>query len=125
MSNFSPIPKNKPRGLLPFTSIPKAILGDTNVDGVVDLADLNNIRNHFGEGVIEGPPVFGEAYPYDGRIDLEDLDLARNYFGASQPQPIPEPSSLGLFIVEIMVIVSTFAGAEQCRSARRAIMQID
>lgn len=80
----------------PFASIPKAIPGDTNVDGVVDLVDLNNVRNHFGEGVIEGPPIFGEAHPYDGRIDLGDLDLVRNYFGTARPQPIPEPSSLTL-----------------------------
>lgn len=52
--------------------------GDTNGDGVVDLVDLNNVRNHFGEN---GPNVVGDTNG-DQRVDLVDLNAVRNNFGA-------------------------------------------
>lgn len=51
--------------------------GDTNFDGLVDLADLNNVRNHFGET----GSVLGDANG-DGVVDLVDLNAVRNYFGS-------------------------------------------
>lgn len=51
--------------------------GDTNFDGSVDLADLNNVRNHFGEV----GNVLGDANG-DGVVDLVDLNDVRNNFGA-------------------------------------------
>jgi hypothetical protein len=53
--------------------------GDTNGDGVVDLADLNNVRNHFGEA---GPGVLGDTNQ-DDVVDLTDLNNVRNHFGES------------------------------------------
>jgi len=56
------------------------LTGDTNADGVVDLVDLNNVRNNFGGaglGDTDG----------DGDVDLEDLNAVRNNFGASLPAP--------------------------------------
>jgi hypothetical protein len=38
--------------------------GDTNDDGLVDLVDLNNVRNNFGAS---GQPVLGDTAPFDGR----------------------------------------------------------
>jgi hypothetical protein len=55
--------------------------GDTNGDGVVDLTDLNNARNHFGE---TGENVVGDTNG-DHTVDLADLNAVRNNFGASQP----------------------------------------
>jgi hypothetical protein len=55
--------------------------GDTNGDGQVDLADLNNVRNHFGEA---GPNVVGDTNG-DQVVDLVDLNAVRNFFGAGQP----------------------------------------
>lgn len=80
-----------------FSPIPR-VPGDTDNDGDVDITDLNNVRNHFGDGVILGPPTFGEAYPYNGVVDLGDLNLVRNGFGAnaSGSTPAPEPSALAL-----------------------------
>jgi hypothetical protein len=52
--------------------------GDTNGDGVVDLADLNNVRNNFGA---TGPGVVGDTNG-DGQVDLTDLNAVRNNFGA-------------------------------------------
>jgi hypothetical protein len=53
------------------------LLGDANLDGMVDLDDLNQVRNHFGRST-PGP---GDA-DFDGDVDLEDLKAVRNYFGA-------------------------------------------
>ncbi len=87
-----------------YVGVPKAVPGDTNVDGIVDLTDVNNVRNHFGEGVIEGRPVLGEAHPYDGHVDLGDLDLVRNYFGTSAPIAIPEPISATLLLAGLATL---------------------
>jgi len=78
-----------------------AVPGDTNNDNLVDITDLNNVRNHFGEGEILGPPVFGEAFPFNGVVDLGDLNLVLNHFGAS-PQPVPEPASALTMIAGIL-----------------------
>jgi uncharacterized repeat protein (TIGR01451 family) len=53
--------------------------GDTfPFDGVVDLSDLNRVRNNFGA---TGAAVEGDANG-DGSVDLADLNLVRNNFGA-------------------------------------------
>ncbi len=57
--------------------------GDTNADGVVDLTDLNNVRNHFGE---VGDEVLGDA-DGNGAVDLADLNAVRNNFGAVAAPP--------------------------------------
>lgn len=51
------------------------VLGDTNADNLVDLVDLNNVRNNFGSaglGDTDG----------DGDVDLTDLNNVRNNFGS-------------------------------------------
>ncbi len=70
--------------------------GDTDADNDVDLADLNNVRNHFGES---GAGVIGDTNG-DQVVNLVDLNAVRNNFGAGQPlrfepqsqrrRPIPE-----------------------------------
>jgi hypothetical protein len=65
--------------------------GDTNGDGVVDLEDLNNVRNNFGA---TGGTVVGDTNG-DGTVDLEDLNAVRNNFGAGgSGKATPEPSTL-------------------------------
>jgi hypothetical protein len=61
--------------------------GDTNGDGVVDLADLNNVRNNFGAS---GPGIIGDT-DGNGIVDLADLNAVRNNFGASTPSPTSTP----------------------------------
>ncbi len=63
-----------------------AVLGDTNTDGVVDLIDLNNVRNNFGGAGL------GDANG-DDLVDLEDLNAVRNNFGAGNAQAVPEPTT--------------------------------
>jgi len=52
--------------------------GDTNLDGVVDISDLNNVRNNFGRA--------GNTFPGDttgdGVVNIDDLNAVRNNFGA-------------------------------------------
>lgn len=51
-------------------------LGDTNGDSVVDIVDLNNVRNNFGGaglGDTDG----------NGNVDITDLNNVRNNFGAT------------------------------------------
>jgi hypothetical protein len=55
--------------------------GDTNGDGVVDLTDLNNVRNNFGGAGV------GDTNG-DGIVDLVDLNAVRNNFGAGSAPPI-------------------------------------
>lgn len=76
-------------------SIPDfGVTGDTDWDGDVDLEDLNNVRNHFGDTQPGGP---GDTVPFDFRVDLEDLNRVRNHFGEqAAPSPVPEPQSLAL-----------------------------
>lgn len=57
--------------------------GDTNGDQAVNLTDLNNVRNHFGE---TGPAPLGDT-DGDGMVTLDDLNRVRNNFGAGEPAP--------------------------------------
>ena len=72
-----------------FEDVP-VLLGDTNGDGVVDIVDLNNVRNNFGAtglGDTDG----------NGTVDITDLNNVRNNFGATLPaNAVPEPGSLAL-----------------------------
>lgn len=66
--------------------------GDTNGDGVVNLTDLNNVKNNFGS---PSPPAVGDT-DGDGDIDLTDLNAVKNNFGATAPASavsVPEPAS--------------------------------
>jgi hypothetical protein len=67
-----------------------SVPGDTNADGVVDLEDLNNVRNNFGA---TGIGIAGDTNA-DLVVDLIDLNKVRNNFGTSNP--VPEPPSLVL-----------------------------
>jgi hypothetical protein len=76
--------------------------GDANGDGLVNIDDLNAVRNNFG---ITGPAdgsLTGDAFPFDGLVNIDDLNAVRNYFGRG-PAPVPEPGgitmALGLLIV--------------------------
>lgn len=75
--------------------------GDTNGDGVVDLVDLNNVRNNFGE---YAPAILGDT---DSNCDvgLEDLNDVRNNFGTTVigVQAVPEPASLVLLAASLLI----------------------
>ena len=81
--------------------------GDTNADGVVDLSDLNNVRNNFGGAGV------GDTNG-DGVVDLADVNNVRNFFGASAAAPAPEPGSMAL------LIASAFGAALGLRWRKRS-----
>lgn len=83
-------------GLFRFTALNDGVFvdpslpGDTNSDGVVDLVDLNNVRNNFGAA---GTPILGDTNG-DDVVDLVDLNAVRNNFGASAgAKAVPEPAT--------------------------------
>ncbi len=76
------------------------IPGDTYpFDGKVDLYDLNNVRNNFGEEGEFGLP--GDTPRFDGVVDLSDLNAVRNNFGLNVDgaNAVPEPSTLAMLFV--------------------------
>lgn len=79
------------------------VLGDTNGDNVVDLDDLNNVRNNFGtngNGDTNG----------DGIVDLDDLNNVRNNFGAEgTPGFVPEIGDSFTILASAGGITGTFA----------------
>ncbi|MGL4511722.1 MAG: PEP-CTERM sorting domain-containing protein [Lacipirellulaceae bacterium] len=80
-------------------AVPAGVLGDTNSDGIVNLQDLNNVKNNFG---LTGSPVLGDARgAIDGVVNLGDLNAVKNNFGQTNPgaTAIPEPSTaLGMLM---------------------------
>ncbi len=70
--------------------------GDYNDDGLVDLSDLNFVRNHFD---------------LNGEINLDDLNTVRNNFGARFVPPdeavnVPEPGAIGLGIIGLLGVAA-------------------
>jgi len=86
-----------------------SLVGDTTpCDDVVNIDDLNGVRNNFGTGDgsdITGIP--GDTVPFDGFVNIDDLNGVRNNFGAmADPLAVPEPGtwliwSLGSVILGI------------------------
>lgn len=85
--------------------------GDTNADGTVDLADLNNVRNNFAK---TGDPIPGDTEPFDGIVDLRDLNQVRNNFGRTYNTPVPEPAAFWLAFVG----AAWFGWRRRCWTAR-------
>ena len=69
--------------------------GDTNADGLVNIDDLNNVRNNFGATGPNDGTLPGDAVPWDGLVNVDDLNGVRNNFGAGVAA-VPEPSTLAL-----------------------------
>lgn len=74
--------------------------GDTNRDGLVDLTDLNNVRNAFGESA---SPILGDTN-FDCGVDLADLNAVRNNFGSTSSVPVPEPSNCLLILTTMLCL---------------------
>lgn len=93
--------------------------GDTNADLIVDLEDLNNVRNN------PGGAGLGDTFPFDGDVDLDDLNAVRNNFGATAgSSAVPEPSGMALLSAFILAVAAQRIGARittrKTRTDRRA-----
>lgn len=87
------------------------LLGDTNIDGRVDSADLNVVGVHWEQRGTSGWSV-GDFYG-DGDTDSEDLNLIGVHWGESlslagplPSQSVPEPSKTQWLLPIILVILA-------------------
>lgn len=72
------------------------IMGDANLDGVVDLLDLSLLASHFGD---EGAWMDGN-FNHDMQVDLLDLSILASYFGQ---EVVPEPSVVAVLSALVLV----------------------
>jgi hypothetical protein len=86
-----------------FLSVTLVVPGDTNGDGVVDLHDLNSVRNQFGVAGPDDGTLAGDTFPFDGVVNIDDLNAVRNNFG-SDPMAlnVPEPASAGFAVLALL-----------------------
>lgn len=92
--------------------LPPRIEGDVNRDGVVDLGDLNAVRNNFG---LQEIGLAADANR-DGVVNLDDLNAVRNQFGEGA-MSVPEPSSgsVGLLAMGCLALALNYYSTRLCR----------
>jgi hypothetical protein len=75
-----------------------ALVGDANLDGTVNLTDLLDLLNNYGQS---GTDWTQGDFNYDGTVNLTDLlDLLNNYGqSTSATQVVPEPAIGSLLLV--------------------------
>ena len=61
---------------------------------MVNIIDLNGVRNNFGATGPDDGTLPGDAFPFDGFVNIKDLNGVRNNFGAGAA--VPEPSTFAL-----------------------------
>ncbi len=81
-----------------LTAVPPLVPGDVNLDGVVDIFDVNLVSAHWGES---GP--VGDANG-DGVVNIFDVNLISNNWstpggGASA---VPEPATLTPMLIALL-----------------------
>jgi hypothetical protein len=90
-------------------------LGDTNGDGLVDIDDLNAVRNNFGAAGAADGSLAGDAFPFDGLVNIDDLNAVRNNFGVGAAAP--EPSALAMTLLALALFAT--------RGPRRTAKRVD
>jgi len=88
-----------------ITAGPLGLEGDTNGDGLVNIDDLNNVRNNFGEMGPDDGTLVGDSFPFDGMVNIDDLNNVRNNFGAMAPSPVPEPAASFTALLALAALV--------------------
>jgi T5SS/PEP-CTERM-associated repeat protein len=74
-----------------------AIDGDINLDGTVNIFDINSVSANWGAA---GPQ--GDANG-DGIVNIFDVNLISSNWGASGAAAVPEPAGLALFLLGALV----------------------
>jgi fibronectin-binding autotransporter adhesin len=85
------------------------LLGDTNIDGIVNVTDLNTVLAHLGSATAAWT---SGNFDNAATIDLTDLNTVLNNLGltyanssASSPVPTPEPASFAILSVTSVLLV--------------------
>lgn len=90
--------------------IATTLVGDTNLDGTVNLTDLLSLLNNYGES---GKDWSQGDFNYDGTVNLTDLLALLNNYGQSttiastslnSTRVVPEPGMLGLLAAGGLVL---------------------
>jgi hypothetical protein len=84
--------------------IGQALPGDADEDGKVDLTDFGILKLHFGTGSSRAEGDFNS----DGTVDLSDFGILKSNFGTAAAA-VPEPTSAGLFVAGLVLLVATAA----------------
>jgi autotransporter-associated beta strand protein len=81
------------------------VVGDTNLDGVVDAADFMTLKRNFGAGFGGGATVGN--FDNTGTVDWTDLSTLMTNMGAggAAPATTPEPATLGLLMFGAAAII--------------------
>jgi hypothetical protein len=105
-------------GLITISVMPAACpIGDTDCNGIIDIDDLNNVRNNFGAVGPDDGTLVGDTFPYDGAVDIDDLNNVRNHFGGPDAlaQPVPEPATLLSICMGTLFLTALRRGATSPR----------
>ena len=96
-----------------FITTSTPILGDANMDGLVNRADIAIVSGHFG---MNTDALWGDGdFNFDRRVTMADLMiLQRNLSAAASPVAVPEPASW-------LLAASAVGMATLVRRHRRAI----
>ncbi len=82
-------------GEIAFPSNLSTLIGDVNLDGVVDLADYTIIRDNFYTGTTSEDGDLN----LDGAVTEVDFRIWKDAFGGGAPASVPEPATWALAIV--------------------------
>jgi fibronectin-binding autotransporter adhesin len=84
-----------------------ALIGDTNLDGTVNLTDLLSLLNSYGQ---TGRDWAQGDVNYDGTVNLTDLLALLNNYGQSSggiaTQVVPEPATGGLLVAGLVGVLA-------------------
>jgi hypothetical protein len=87
--------------------------GDTNNDRLVNVVDLNNVRNNFGSASLD---ILGDTNN-DDKVDIADLNAVRNNFGEGAAIAVPEPAGVAIAMMGL-VSAALIANRQFRRSSR-------
>ncbi|MBN2293946.1 MAG: TIGR03790 family protein [Pirellulales bacterium] len=96
----------------PLMTFKEFLLGDANMDGIVDIVDLGQVSSNYGLHDESGEIMWSRGeFDGDGVVDITDLGIIASHWGAvsdwyvvNTAEAIPEPSALMLAFVGIVTL---------------------